>query len=171
MTTMAKWLDRTFAENPPAHVFPMIVERIRNTPLIAAAKLEGVSEAALTHRQDELWSLKEHVGHLIDLEDLWNGRFDDFNNGVETLRAADMTNRKTYDADHNRTPIAQLLATFTDVRGGMIGRLDAFTDEQITATAQHPRLNQPMQAIQLVHFIAEHDDHHLTIMHRMLTRF
>ncbi len=170
MTKMAKWLDRTFKEDPSAQVFPMIVERMRGTPVRVAAKLEGVAPSMLTHQPDGEWSLQEHVGHLLDQEDLWLGRFDDFDNGRETLRAADMSNRKTYDAHHNDAAITELLAAFTDTRRGLVERLDGFSDAQVIATALHPRLQQPMQAIQLVHFIAEHDDHHLTLMQHILDR-
>jgi hypothetical protein len=39
---------------------------------------------------------------LYDLEQLWYGRIEDFLSGEKTLRAADLSNTKTHEANHNK---------------------------------------------------------------------
>jgi hypothetical protein len=51
-------------------------------------------------------------------------------------------------------------------RGHLVETLDRAHDP--LATAVHPRLKRPMRLIDLCFFIAEHDDHHLTIVSRLL---
>ncbi len=47
-------------------------------------------------------------------------------------------------------------------------RLDAFDEEVLGVVARHPRLDRPMRIVDLMLFIAEHDDHHLaTITQRL----
>ena len=42
-----------------------------------------------------------------------------------------------------------------------MGRLDAYDEAFVQRTALHPRLKEQIRVIDLVFFIAEHDDHHL----------
>jgi hypothetical protein len=50
----------------------------------------------------EKWSAQEHAGHLLDLEALWMARVDDYLSGASQLTVADLSNRKTFEAQHNR---------------------------------------------------------------------
>jgi hypothetical protein len=100
----------------------------------------------------------------MDLDELHDGRLDDFLAGTPVLRAADMTNRKTHEADYNRRPIAELLANFRRERERFVARLDAWDPGLVSLTAIHPRLQQPMRVIDMAFFTAEHDDHHLARM-------
>jgi uncharacterized damage-inducible protein DinB len=72
-----------------------------------------------------------------------------------------MSNRKTYEAAHNEHDAADILSAFRREREEMVRRLDAYDEEFVARTALHPRLQTPMRVIDLVYFIAEHDDHHL----------
>ncbi|MCH8903613.1 MAG: DinB family protein [Bacteroidetes bacterium] len=161
MVARTKWIERQFNFDFPPGVFPNIVERLRGTP----ARLEDIC-SNLNHDQmitqiDGAWSVQEHVGHLWDLEELHEGRLDDFLNGAERLRPADMTNKKTYDATHNENTIEELMKSFRKTRMSFIERLEQLNDDQISLTAQHPRLNKPMRLVDMVYFAAEHDDHHI----------
>lgn len=167
MSDMAKWIERKFPYEPPIDTFPMVLERLRGTPCRLEDKIAGLSRDALTRRPGEDWSLQEHAGHLLDLEPLWSGRLDDFDAGAETLRAADMSNAKTYGAGHNDGDMAAILKEFRETRIAMVRRLEAMGSQGAARTALHPRLQQPMRVIDLCWFVAEHDDHHLTIMTRL----
>ena len=72
-----------------------------------------------------------------------------------------MTNRRTYEADHNTQPVAALLARFRSVRADFVAQLAAMDAEMVGRVAQHPRLQKPMRVIDLAQFVAEHDNHHL----------
>ncbi len=165
-----RWIDRHFTFNLPEDLFPIVVERLRGTPARIEDKVRSLSSEALTRRNGDSWSIQEHIGHLLDLDELHDGRLDDFLAGAPVLRAADMTNRKTHEADHNRLLIADLLAGFRRERERFVARLDAWEPEFVSLTALHPRLQQPMRVIDMAFFTAEHDDHHLARMTELRSR-
>jgi len=159
-----RWTDRHFTFNLPEELFPLVVERLRGTPARIEDKVRDLSPTVLTRRDGDAWSIQEHVGHLLDLDELHDGRLDDFLAGATVLRAADMGNRKTHEAHHNERPLADLLAAFRRERERFVARLDAWDPGLVSLTALHPRLNQPMRVIDMAFFTAEHDDHHLAGM-------
>ena len=155
------WFERRFELGFPIEAFPDVVERVRGTPVRLEERVRGVDTTELTHRSGGAWSIQEHVGHLLDLEELWSGRLDELMAGDKQLRAADVQNRKTYEANHNDSSIAELLAQFRATRMGITERLEALTGDELRKVALHPRLEQPMTVVDLFFFVAEHDDHHL----------
>jgi uncharacterized damage-inducible protein DinB len=159
-----KWVDRQFTFDLPESLFPVVVERLRGTPARIEDKVRGLSPALLTQRDGDAWSIQEHIGHLLDLDELHDGRLDDFLAGAAVLRAADMANRKTWEAHHNERPIAELLGAFRRERERFVARLDGWDPGLLSITALHPRLNQPMRVVDMAFFTAEHDDHHLARM-------
>lgn len=155
------WFERHFKLDLPLGMYPNVVERVRGTPARLEDRLSALPREILTRREGENWSMQEQAGHLLDLGTLDLGRLDDYAAGVETLRPADLGNRKTHEADHNANSIENILAEFRRERGEFARRLDEFDAGFIERTALHPRLNVPMRVIDLAYFIAEHDDHHL----------
>lgn len=158
------WTDRPFTFNLPEELFPVVIERLRGAPARIEDKVRSLPASLLTRRAGEAWSIQEHVGHLLDLDELHSGRLDDFLAGATVLRAADMANRKTHEAGHNGRPIGDLLQDFRRERERFVARLDAWDPALISLTALHPRLRKPMRVIDMAFFTAEHDDHHLTRM-------
>src|SRR5437763_16769918 len=156
-----KWFEREFEFNLPAGVFPCVVERLRGTPARLEELVRALPPQVLTARRGEAWSIQEHVGHLIDLDELHEGRLEDYARRLDTLRAADLTNRKTYEANHNDAALEDLLARFRAARLRFVRRLEALSEEEVAASALHPRLRQQMRVIDMALFVAEHDDHHL----------
>lgn len=167
------WFERIFDFQFPAEYFPYVLERVRGTPARLEELVAEIDPAILTVRQGEEWSIQEHVGHLLDLEELHLGRLDDFAEKKQTLRAADVTNRKTYEANHNDARMEDLLEAFRGVRRGFVARIENLDEDAVKKSALHPRLNVPMRLVDLVYFTAEHDDHHLasiTIVAKALKR-
>lgn len=158
------WFDRLFEFDLPVEMYPMVVERLRGTPARLEEKLAGLSEDVLTAKSDDVWSIKEQVGHLVDLFEVWDGRITDFVEGKKQLRPADLNNRLTKEANHNASDINKLLAQFRTNRASLVNRLEQFDLAGAAMTAQHPRLDQPMRIIDLAFFVTEHDDHHLAKM-------
>jgi uncharacterized damage-inducible protein DinB len=165
---MINWLDRRFNYEPPAGEFPMIVERLRGTPARVSARVLFVPAKVLTRRVSDKWSVQEHIGHLGDIESLWMTRIEEFLSGAKELAPADMSNRKTHEADHNRRSIAALAAEFHVARARTVARLNAVAGHDVVRSAIHPRLQRQMRLIDLCFFIAEHDDHHLTTVSDLL---
>ena len=105
MITQTPWFERKFDFNFPVGLFPVIIERLEGTLPGVAAMTKTKSEESLTRKPNGEWSVKEQLGHLYDLEELWYGRTEDFLAGKEMLRAADLRNTKTHEADHNNRRI------------------------------------------------------------------
>lgn len=164
------WVNRKFEFNLPVEMFPVVVERLRGTPARLEDKLQSLSREVLTRKEGEAWSIQEQVGHLLDVEELWEGRIDDFLAGRAELRPADITNRVTRQKNHNADTIANLLSGFRRKRADLVARFESFGVAGAGKSARHPRLNQPMRVIDLALFIAEHDDHHLAKVTGMLGR-
>ncbi len=161
MSEHVAWADRTFRFDFPVGLYREFMERLRGTPARVHELIRFVPADRLTARPDEGWSIQQNVGHLLDLEELFAGRLDDYDASVDMLRAADMTNRKTHQADHNDKPIESILTAFGQERSKLIQRLERFEPARFGQTASHPRLNQPMRIVDMMYFQAEHDDYHL----------
>jgi len=110
---------------------------------------------------DEKWSAQEHAGHMLDLESLWMARLDDYLTEASTLTTADLSNRKTDEAQHNRHPINKILADFRNMRLGLVNRAEKIDPAVFARAIPHPRLQTPMRLVDHLYFVAEHDDHHL----------
>lgn len=69
-----KWFEREFAPIKDKGLLPGIVERLEGTPARITEKTKRL-QAHISKRSDnEKWSIKKEIGHLIDLEPLWLGR-------------------------------------------------------------------------------------------------
>jgi uncharacterized damage-inducible protein DinB len=130
----------------------------------------GISGDLAARGQNGAWSIKEHIGHLADLEELHTGRVDDFEAGLDVLRAADMSNAKTRAASHNTRSMDELIDDFARKRENLIERLSTLDDATQMRSVMHPRLQVPMRPIDMAIFTAEHDDHHLASMRQIMTR-
>ena len=94
-------------------------------------------------------------------EPLWLSRLDDFASGTETLRAADLSNRKTHEASHNERDVQEILSQFRKARALLVERAENFEAKMYSRTALHPRLKTPMRLVDHLYFVAEHDDQHM----------
>ncbi|MEO5953546.1 MAG: DinB family protein [Chloroflexia bacterium] len=167
------WFERIFDFKFPAEYYPYVLERVRGTPARLEELVANIDPNILTVKPDDEWSIQEHVGHLWDLEELHTSRLDDFDAAATILTAADLTNKKTYDANHNAWSLNELLEAFRAVRTNFVSRVEDLDEEAVQKSALHPRLNVPMRLVDLLYFTAEHDDHHLasiTIIKRELTK-
>ena len=162
------WFERKFDFSFPVDLYPEIIERLRGTPARIEERVSNVPTALLTRRDGDKWSIQENIGHLLDLDELFAGRFEDYERGLERLRAADLLNQKTHQAQHNSRPAAEILREFRQGRLALVARLESQPPEYFCRTALHPRLNTPMRVTDLLYFVAEHDDHHLARISELL---
>jgi hypothetical protein len=164
------WIERKFNFEFPVEIFPPILERFTGTPARIDELTKGLSEKILTFKPDGKWSIKEHSGHLLDLEELGDKRLNDFLNGKEILSPADISNRKTTEANYNQRNLNEILNEFRGAREKIVRRLNALTMEQAAMVSVHPRLKSKMKIIDWVYFMSEHDDHHLASI-RLIRNF
>jgi uncharacterized damage-inducible protein DinB len=171
VTTRQPWFERAFPSGLPAHLLPVIVERLRGTPARLVDRLSAIPPDILTRRSGDSWSIQENVGHLLDLEPLWHLRVDDLRAGRAELTVADLDNRRTHEANHNAVSPEALLREFRRARASLVLRLETFPDDATRYTATHPRLKMQMNVIDTAFFVAEHDDYHLARMSELLRAF
>jgi uncharacterized damage-inducible protein DinB len=171
MVDRLEWIKRQFTFELPLGMYGNVVERVRGTPARLEDLTRGLSPEELTRRDGDKWSIQEQAGHLLDLEELGMKRLDDYEAGHEALVAADMTNQKTHEANHNVKSIENILSDFRKDRMAFVARLDSYDEEFVSRTALHPRLKAKIRVIDLVFFIAEHDDHHLARISEMKRKF
>ncbi|TND09817.1 MAG: DinB family protein [Bacteroidetes bacterium] len=156
-----KWIERKFSFDSKENIFPSVVDRLEGTVIRLRHRLQSVDEKTLRHQPEGRWSILEHIGHLADLETLWQTRLEEILEGKETMSAADMTNAKTHAARHNEKEVHWLIREFEDLRNETLQSLHELKEEDVFRSAFHPRLQKPMRIIDLFLFVAEHDDHHL----------
>ncbi len=155
------WFNRRF-NYPDENIIAPTLERLAGTPLRLIDKVSRVEDAQLVRRPaPDKWSIQEQVGHLLDLESLWQGRIDGILNGEEYLRSYDLNNGPTEAANHNAAELEDLLVNFTIARRQTLDVLAGLEDHQLFTAALHPRLKQALRVQDLVIFVADHDDHHL----------
>ena len=171
MSQHLTWTDRKFDFYFPAALYPEMIERLRGTPARLEDRVKLISPEVLTKRDGNRWSIQENAGHLLDLESLVSRRLDEYLAGAAALHAADMSNRKTHEADHNQASIGELLNSFREQRMNLVDRLDQLDSETFSRVAHHPRLNKPMRLVDMLFFQAEHDDYHLARISELIGLF
>ena len=169
MTKQTPWFERTFQFQFSTGLFPVIFSRLEGTIFRMHHLLANADEEQCSVSR-EGWSVKQHVGHLYDLESLWWQRLNDFANGREQLTAADLNNTKTHMANHNEVSLEVLANRFLMERQKMLEVIFTMDETQLSQTAKHPRLLQPMRLIDALYFVAEHDDHHLAVISNLLRK-
>jgi len=166
-----KWFDKKFQFDLSEDHYGSVLKKLRDTPENIAQLVSSLQEEVLTKRIENRWSIKENIGHLIDLEELHDGRIDDFIAGKEILRSADLNNRKTDEANHNNKKIGDLLSQLKMVRENFVKRMKHLDVQILSSTSKHPRLNQPMRPIDMAQFVLEHDEHHIESIKEIIEKY
>ena len=161
MTKVPAWFERKFEFTLPVEHYPNVCVRLRGTPARLEEIVRGVSHEVLVGKPGGKWSAQEHTGHLMDLEPLWMARVEDFLGDGDTLTVADLSNRKTDEANHNARELKEILGEFRSARLLLVARVGNLQPTVFARSLVHPRLKQPMRLVDHLYFVAEHDDHHL----------
>lgn len=168
MTQVTNWFKRKFEFTFPVELYPDLCVRLRGTPARLEEMVRGCPAERMVRAPEGKWSAQEHAGHMADLEPLWMARVEDYVTGRPQLTTADLTNRKTFDANHNSRAMEAILADFRRARLELVNRLAGLDPAQFTRAIPHPRLKVPMRMVDHLFFAAEHDDHHLAIIWQMI---
>ena len=168
MSQVPIWFEREFDFSFPVEQLPNLSARLRGTPARLEESLRGIPHWILIRKAQGKWSVQEHAGHLLDLEPLWLARIEDYVAGSYQLTAADLTNRKTDEANYNTRFLEEILADFREARAKLLKRVDALDQSIFARAIPHPRLKKPMRLVDHLYFVAEHDDHHLARIWELL---
>jgi len=161
MSQVPKWFERKFDLSFPVELYPNLCIRLRGAPARLEELVRDCSREVRVRKREGKWSAQEHAGHLLDIEPLWMARVEDFVLSHNELTVADLSNRKTHEANHNARPIQQILGEFRQARLRLADYLQKQNLSSFGRALLHPRLKTPMRLVDHVYFVAEHDDHHL----------
>jgi len=164
------WFQRKFEFDFPVEMHPNLCARLRGTPARLEEVIRGAALDQRVRKADGKWSAQEHAGHLVDIEPLWMARVGDYLTGAAVLTVADLTNRKTDEAQHNQRQIDDILAEFRSARARLLNRVEKMETATLAHSIPHPRLKTPMRLVDHLYFAAEHDDHHLAYIWDLLSR-
>jgi uncharacterized damage-inducible protein DinB len=156
-----KWIDRKFNFDFPVGLLKNMLVRLDGTSARLHKMTLSLSDQKTEAKPEGKWSIREHIGHLVDLEDLHIARLKEMADRKSELTAADMSNKKTEDSNHNNESTEDLIVAFSTKRSNLIKLLESMDEETQLFSSLHPRLNVQMRPIDVAYFTAEHDDHHL----------
>jgi len=158
-----KWFDRQFTFGQQAAMLPIYLERLEGTIYRLEARVKGVPEEVLSHQPEGKWSIKQHIGHLGEMDALSYKRVDEMIQGVSTITPG------SFDGGNYHTqPIADVLHFFRNNRLRNLARYQSLGEEELAKASLHPRLRTKMGPVDMAMFDADHDDHHLVIIHQIL---
>ena len=161
MNTIFAWFERKFDFSYPLELLPNLCARLRGTPSRLEDVLRGIPQQLLIQKPRRNWSAQENAGHLVDLEPLWLARVHNYIESSTELTPTDLQNRKTDEANHNLHDLQSILMDFRAARMRLMRQVQQLDFSVFREAIPHPRLKIPMRLVDHLHFVAEHDDHHL----------
>lgn len=162
MSTL-RWFDRKMTFGLPKEMLPFYLERLEGTLPRLERKVEGLDDAMLSARTNGAWSIKQHIGHLAEVDRIANHRIREMLNGAEVMSPAVFEPQ-----DYNPWPIGQVLAFFRNVRHENLATYRSIPEAELLKSSKHPRLGVLMTPVDLAWFDAEHDDHHLVKINEII---
>lgn len=161
------WFERTFTFGLSAAMLPFYLERLEGTIARVRHKVATLSDDALAWQPAGKWCIKQHIGHLAEVDGVGLKRLHEMTTGVSPLSPAVFEPRGNYQ----HMPIQEVLTFFSDMRTRNLQAYRALTDAELTRASLHPRLQVLMTPVDLAWFDAEHDDHHLVAIQETIAAF
>ena len=115
-------------------------------------------------------SIAQNIGHLSDVEALWQERLDDLRQGRAVYKPADPARFQAAALRHQERSLAAIVAELGERRALLCEALLSAPPALMSASAFHERLQTPMRLVDCAQFYAEHDDHHLLRVRTLLSR-
>lgn len=159
-----KWFERAFKFEQDPGMLPFFLERLSFTALRMEHKVRGVAEEKLSKQINNKWSVKQHIGHLAEVDEIALKRITEMVNGTPQLSPAVFEPRNEY----NKMPISEVIEYFRKNREKNISVYNSLDNAKLKKTSLHPRLKVMMNPVDLAMFDAEHDDHHLVKINEIL---
>ena len=144
-------------------MLPFYLERLAGTVVRIHAKLSVIDDSILSEKFNGKWSVKQHIGHLAEVDRVASTRIIEMITGKPELSPAVFEPK-----DYSTWPLPQLLAYFGTIRRENISQYQKLNEEQLQMASMHPRLKVKMTPVDLAYFDAEHDDHHLVAINEII---
>ena len=165
------WAERKFIFLHPPWMLADFIERLRGTVPRLEALVMNVSDADAHQQLEGKWSIAQNIGHLSDVEELWQQRLDDLKQGKKTYTPAVGARFQELAKRHQALPINEIIRELNERRELLVDALANASPELQQASAFHERLQVPMRLVDCAQFYAEHDDHHLLRIRKLYGYF
>ncbi|MDH4069918.1 MAG: DinB family protein [Ignavibacteria bacterium] len=170
-TIRPPWAKRQFRFGHPAWMLMDFVERLQGTIDRIGPLVHRIDEAAAHRIHEGTWSIAQNIGHLGDVEDLWQERLEDLRRRRDVYTPADPVRFQKTAERHSGRPLGEIIAEFNQKRKALIGAMSGASEELQSADAFHERLQCRMRLVDCAQFYAEHDDHHLLRIRQLVGIF
>jgi DinB superfamily len=150
------WFERDLSFGKPIEMLPFYLERLEGTMIRIQSKVQGIQDEILSYKPDNKWSVKEHIGHLAEVDEIATKRIDEMIAGKEIMSAAVFEPQ-----NYNPWSIDKVVELFCLCRKSNLEKYSCLSSSSLTKASMHPRLKLRMTPVDLAWFDAEHDDHHL----------
>jgi hypothetical protein len=162
------WEKRRLAFGRSTDELPVLLERVlgtaaRLTDLTAHEPLERLSL-----RRQGSWSVMEHIGHMIFLQDRMDERVDDYAAQRSCLCRIELSDQEKILEGYTSRALGDVLEEFRLKRVYFVERIQGLDPGALRHRAQHPCRAERMTVADMVLYLAEHDDHHLVLMRKLL---
>jgi uncharacterized damage-inducible protein DinB len=137
------------------------IERLCGALPRVDALVVGVDDSRAQLQLEGKWSIAQNIGHLSDVEELWQERLEDLKKGRKSYTPAVGSRFQELAKRHQERSVAETLREFKARRFRLVEALAHASPKLQEASAFHERLQVPMRLVDCAQFYAEHDDHHL----------
>ena len=161
------WAQRKFTFGHPPWMLTDFIERLCGVLPRLDVLVVGLDDDRAHRQVDGKWSIAQNIGHLSDVEELWQERLEDLRAGRNTYSPAVGTRFQDLARRHQDRPVSETLKEFRNRRSRLTEALADASPELQRAAAFHERLQVSMRLVDCAQFYAEHDDHHLIRIRRL----
>ena len=161
------WPQRKFLFGHPTWMLADFIERLRCVLPRLDALLVGLDDDRALRQLEGKWSIAQNIGHLSDVEELWQERLEDLRAGKKIYSPAVGARFQELAKRHQNRSVSETMEELGNRRSRLIDALAQASPELQRAAAFHERLRVPMRLVDCAQFYAEHDDHHLIRIRRL----
>ncbi len=158
---VAPWSQRELAFGRPTEEMPVLLERLLGTSNRLTGLLRGVPPERIQLRVSGKWSVLEHLGHLLVMQERMRVRVEDWRCLSERLTPIDLSDQGPYVESTRYRALGDVLEEFRLNRNDLVRHIAALPAAALRHYALHPCLERRMRPMDMCLFLAEHDDHHL----------
>lgn len=101
------WFERNLVFGLPKEMLPFYLERLGGTIIRIESKVKGKDNTLLSTPSNGKWSIKQHIGHLAEVDEVANRRIHEMRDGVPVMSPAVFEPK-----DYNPWPIESVVDFF-----------------------------------------------------------
>src|SRR5215208_8297592 len=117
------WAQRKFSFGHPPWMLADFIERLRGVLPRLDALLVGLDDDRAHRQLEGKWSIAQNIGHLSDVEELWQERLEDLREGKKTYSPAVGARFQELAKRHQASPIKEIISELKDRRSLLVDAL------------------------------------------------